>query len=67
MPFNAMQGNSPYVIVNISQKATGNISQRLQATYPMLRLGFEPRTQVSKTHVLTVYTNRADSIRVPYL
>lgn len=33
----------------------------------MLRLGFEPRTQVSKTHVLAVYTNRADAIRVPYL
>lgn len=34
--------------------------------YALLRLGFEPRTQVSKTHVLTVYTNRADSIRVSY-
>ena len=33
----------------------------------LLRLGFEPRTQVSKTHVLAVYTNRADSICVPYL
>ena len=59
MPFNAMQGSLPY--------ADGNISQRLLATYPMLRLGFEPRTQVSKTHVLAIYTNRADSIRVPYL
>ena len=32
-------------------------------TYPLLRLGVEPRIQVSKTHVLTTYTNRAFLVR----
>ena len=56
MPFNAMWGGLPWQFFPWQL-----------ATYPLLRLGFEPRTQVSKTHVLAVYTNRADSIRVPYL
>lgn len=45
MPFNAMQGNSPYVIVNISQKATGNISQKATGNIPYAPSGI--RTQDS--------------------
>ena len=60
MPFNAMRGGLPWLLA-ILPMAIGNSSHGywqffpwLQATYPMLRRGIEPRTQVSKTHVIAI-------------
>ena len=64
MPFNAMQGGLTSAIGNPMLQTIYPMLQTiypmllafpwLQATYPMLRRGIEPRTQVSKTHVMTI-------------
>ncbi len=55
-------GNIPYATDNIPMLLA---FQRLQATYPMLRRGIEPRTQVSKTHVMAI--SLSEWILMPYL